>query len=137
MVGMQSPVVGIARQVYSIDAEDRICAFDVSRPDGEGGGEWAALAGRLLWDFIEDRAVIALYRQIVRRVRGGRRMRFRYRCDSPEARRLYRMEIRRTSDGPVEFVHELVHEEPRSRVDVLDIARGPRSDELLIGCRST
>ncbi|WP_442889153.1 hypothetical protein [Congregicoccus parvus] len=131
---MQSPVVGIARQVYRIDEEDRICAFDVSRPAGESRSEWSTMVGRLLWEFIEDRAVVALYRQIVRRVRGGRRVRFRYRCDSPDARRLYRMEIRRTSDGPVEFVHELVHEEHRSRVEVLDRACGPRGDELLRVC---
>jgi hypothetical protein len=131
-MGSQSD--GFARQVYCIDDEDRICAFDVSRPPGEGGGDGALMVGRSLWDFIQDRTVVVLYRQMVRRVRDGRRVRFRYRCDSPEARRLYRMEISRTTAGLVEFANELIREEHRSRVDVLDLACGPRSTELLRVC---
>jgi hypothetical protein len=131
---MESEFVGAARQVYRIDDQDRICAFDVSKPAGEGGGDGTLTVGRSLWDFIQDRTVVALYRQMVRRVRDGRRVRFRYRCDSPEARRLYRMEISRTPGGLVEFANELIREERRSRVDVLDLAHGPRGAELLRVC---
>ena len=131
--GMESELVGVARQVYCIDDEDCLCAFEGPAPAGQGGEE-ALMVGRSLWDFIQDRTVIALYRQMVRRVRDGHRVRFRYRCDSPEARRLYRMEISRTPGGLVEFANELIREEHRSRVDVLDLARGPRSAEMLRVC---
>ncbi len=38
---------------------------------------------RRLWDFISDSTTRELYRQVLRRIRDGRSLRFTFRCDSP------------------------------------------------------
>ena len=55
-----------------------------------------------------------------RRARAGHTVRFDYRCDAPECRRLFRMTIRALAGGTVEFDSRLLWQEPRPRVDMLD-----------------
>lgn len=92
-------------------------------------GEWdrfaAANAGpavasdrvlhRPLWDFITDAATREIYRRILASVRGGRPLRFTFRCDSAERLRLFEMTVERREDGSVEFRTRTLSDERRSR----------------------
>ena len=112
--------------VYQIDGNDQLCHVNAT---------WAQFAlendgvnllpdrilGRSLWDFIGDTHVLEIYRQIVQRVRSGFPAEFDCRCDSPEWRRQFRMTIRKEAGGTVEFLSQLRWEEPRARVDLLDV----------------
>ncbi len=101
---MPSPAI-----VYRIDASDRITyvseGWDVFAGENSSGGVTAAdVLGRPLWDFISDDTTKEIYRQVLARIRTGRRMSYSFRCDSPACRRLLEMQIRLHGDaGGVEF----------------------------------
>lgn len=122
------------RLVYRIDAEDRIRDMGRAALEGSHPGGPARYIGRVLWEFLQDRATVEIYRHLVRAARQGRFVRFRYRCDAPNARRLFSMAIHRTEDGLVEFATELLREEARPAVALLDPAIGPRSSEFQRVC---
>jgi hypothetical protein len=63
----------------------------------------AHVLDRPLWDYIADSTTRELYRQLLRRVRGGSPVCFNFRCDSPTCRRLLGMEVAHREDGAVEF----------------------------------
>lgn len=129
------PTGGQASQlVYRIDAADRIERMGRSCPGENDGGVATEFVGRSLWDVIGDLTTETLYRQMVRAARQGRTVRFRYRCDTPEARRLFRMVIAGAGAGAVDFTTSLIREEPRPPVALLDPARGPRSADLVRIC---
>lgn len=89
--------------------------------------------GRPIWDFITDMTTRALYRDMLRRIRGGQSVHFNFRCDSPACRRVMTMDVSRTVGGKVEFRTRAVLEEPRDPVAALDPA-SPRSDALMVIC---
>jgi len=70
---------------------------------------------------------------MIRRVRQGRKISFHYRCDAPDRRRVFNMQVRLLATGDVEFASWLVHEELRPSVPLLE--RGHvRSKEMLYVC---
>jgi hypothetical protein len=95
--------------VYRIDAADRITyvseGWDLFARENAGGGLLASdVMGRSLWDFISDATTREIYRQVLMRIRTGKRMTYSFRCDSPACRRLLEMQIRLVdADGDVEF----------------------------------
>lgn len=124
---------------YRIDDADRITSV---------GGAWCGFAqeneggrvkpenviGRPLWDFICDATTIELYRQMVKRARAGQVVKFHYRCDAPERRRLFRMTIAPVPPAEIEFVSALRREEVRPKVMLLDAELRNRSEEFVRIC---
>jgi hypothetical protein len=135
MVRLRTP----SALVYRIDANDHIVFLSP---------EWAEeapvhespdlkpdrLIGRTLWDSLADPAVQGLYRAIVARVRTGRRLQFFYRCDTPDRRRLYRMEIRLVDIREVEFMSTLDSEQVRPPVALLDHHHARDQNHTLAMC---
>jgi hypothetical protein len=123
---------------YRIDAANRISHVNAAWSDFARSNHGEALLpehviGHNLLDSIADPTVRELYVRMIRRARAGQPVRFHYRCDAPDRRRTFEMEIRRQADGGVEFVSTLQHEEPRPSVAVLEVGR-PRDDRLLRIC---
>lgn len=108
--------------IYRIDRDDRIVSVNAAWDAFASANAGHAVAGdrvvgRGLFEFIGDATTRALYRQMLARIRGGRDMRFTFRCDSPECRRLMEMQVRRADDsGGVEFRSEALEERPRPPV---------------------
>lgn len=122
------------RLVYRIDADGRIREFDHQPVGGSEPPASDAAVGRSLWDFVRDATVVDIYQRMIRIALGGKPIRFRYRCDAPEWRRLYEMAITRTDSGLVQFATHLVREEPRPPVLLLDRRHGPRSEQMVRLC---
>lgn len=122
------------RLAYRIDDQDRIHEVDEGWRDSAGRLGTAEVLGRPLWDFVRDPTVVAIYRQMIRHAREGHPVRFSYRCDAPEARRLYRMVIHKDAAGLIEFATDLIREEKRSAVPLLVRAPGPRSRDFVRVC---
>jgi PAS domain-containing protein len=125
--------------VYLIDAEDRIVRVNPAWDEFARANDSPALLGRhmlgrALWDFIADRTIREIYRRLLLRVRDGRPMRYRYRCDSPRHRRVFEMQLKAMPDGGVEFTSTLETEEARPAVISLLDANAPRSTELVRMC---
>ncbi|MCW5547770.1 MAG: hypothetical protein KIT44_02305 [Opitutaceae bacterium] len=125
--------------LYQIDAEDRICHVNETWEDfaQENAGQaliCARVLGQSLWDQICDATTRELYRQMVKRAREGHTVRFHYRCDAPDRRRLFRMTITPVGAGVVEFVSQLRREEVRPKVMLLDRLEQNRSEELVRIC---
>ena len=112
---------------YHIDREDRLHGFNAAWDDfarGNGGAalDAARVDGKLLWDYLEEETA-QLYRRMVQRLRDGRPdIRFQFRCDAPDRRRLLAMHMSAAPNGDVEFVVTPVAEEGRALVPVLDPA---------------
>jgi hypothetical protein len=70
---------------------------------------------------------------ILKRVRAGRAMQFRYRCDSPASRRQFEMAVTPQEPGMVQFASTLLSEEARPPVAALEEGRA-RDDRLLPVC---
>lgn len=119
---------------YAIDRHDVVVAI---------GGDWDAfaesneapeLAGSAartpLWDSIADDQLRDLWRAAVDAVRAtGRPASIPFRCDAPDVRRWYRMDLSPGDDGGVHFRSELTFEMERPALEVLR-REVPRDDEL-------
>ncbi len=133
-VGESNPLV----LVYHIDASDRISRVNAAWTEfaRNNGGE-ALLPERVLGQnlllAITDVTERELYVRMIRRARTGRPVQFHYRCDAPDRRRTFAMEIRAVGGGEVEFVSTLRHEEPRASVALLQ-GDEVRDDRLLRVC---
>jgi hypothetical protein len=88
---------------------------------------------RPLLDFVADANVREIYSQLLRRVRAGPALTFRFRCDSPGCRRLLQMEIERRQDGGVRFRTHTLALEARTPLPLDDQGRAPR-DEFVRVC---
>lgn len=73
-----------------------------------------------LHDAIEEETTQALYRDIIRLARDGHRMQFCFRCDSPNARRLFEMTVSPFGNDRVEFRSRLKHHEYRPHVELFN-----------------
>jgi len=106
--------------IYRIDSADRITyvseSWDGFALANNGAGVTAeSVLGRSLWDFLSDMTTCELYRQVLARIRTGRAMTYRFRCDSPGHRRLLEMEIHLLDDaGAVQFQTSTLAETPRA-----------------------
>ena len=124
--------------IYRVNDQDEIVFVNQEwdRFAAANAGE-AVMSSRVLrrplWDFIVDSTTQELYGQILKRVRGGRSLRFTFRCDSPRSRRLLAMEVGRAQDGTVAFCTRTLSEEPRQPPALL-APSAARSNELLRVC---
>ena len=123
---------------YCVDREDRLFGFNtawsgLANRNGDASLESPRLVGGLLWDFLDEETT-QIYRRMLQRVRNGApAIRFAFRCDAPDMRRLIAMEISATESGVVEFVVTPLVEQERLAVPLLDPAQ-PRSDGFVLIC---
>jgi len=89
--------------------------------------------GQDLLRSVADQTVRELYVRMIRRARAGTPVRFHYRCDAPDRRRMFEMKIHLVAGGEVEFVSTLRYENPRAPVALLEPGR-LRDDRLLLVC---
>jgi hypothetical protein len=124
---------------YRIDSADQIKTVN----DGwisfarSNGGERLLPPGILdtsLWSWIVDPTTRQLYRSLLSRVRKGTgAVRFQFRCDGPDRRRLLQMQITASTPDEVDFQTNLVRSQPRAAIGLMDRAT-IRSDALLTIC---
>ncbi len=89
--------------------------------------------GTKLLAAVADRTVRELYLWMIRRAREGVPARFCYRCDAPDRRRTFEMNIYLVANGQVEFASTLLHEEPRPAVALLETG-AQREERMLRVC---
>ena len=134
--------MGVARTLtarYRIEPDLRIgwtspnwdrFAFENGAAELTGG----AVVGRPLLEFIDGAETRALYASLLKRVQeSGAEIDLAFRCDSPEKRRFMTLHMSRDADGQVMLSAELLREEPRPRVGLLDSER-PRTGEPVEIC---
>lgn len=80
------------------------------------------ILGRPLWPQIACSTLREMYVLLLRRARGGNRLEFSYRCDSPSRRRRFYMAIFPGADDVVHFESRLIWQEHRSPVRLLDVS---------------
>lgn len=124
---------------YRVEADHRIgwtsanwdrFAEENGAPELAGG----SVLGHSLWDYIEGSETRALYNSILQRVREtGSAFVLAFRCDSPEKRRFMRLRMSSSEEGQLLLVAELLREEPRPRVRLLDSAC-PRQGAPVVIC---
>jgi hypothetical protein len=123
---------------YLVDPLDRIVGVNKAWTDfAIMNGGYSALPteviGTNLWSHISNETVREVYRLILRRVRGGRRVTFSFRCDSPARRRKFEMTIALAEVGNVRFRSQLLSEEEREPVLLLDPGQA-RDDRMMVVC---
>jgi hypothetical protein len=123
---------------YCIDQRDEIASVSESWLPCAAANDAPELTpervrNRLLWDFIADPTTAHLYEQMLARVRRDEVVRFTFRCDSPDLRRLMEMKIQLRKDRLVEFTTRELDVERRPPVRLLARAT-PRSTERLGAC---
>lgn len=132
MGGTASPKVAPREVVTGTVVEYWIDADDVVIDVGERWAEFARENGapdlatrpsrRTLWSSFEGDEVRELWQLVVERARRLQaRVEVPLRCDASDARRWFRMEITPEADGRVHFRCELVFEEARPPVALLDV----------------
>ncbi len=123
---------------YHIDHNDSLDAFNegwLAFADANGGESLhpSRIRGRQLWEFVREPTTAQLYRSMLVRLRsGGRPIRFRFRCDAPDRRRLLEMDMTADAAGGIQFNVTSVHEEARAPVLLLDPNRTPGNGFLTI-----
>jgi hypothetical protein len=124
--------------LYRLNDEDQIIFVNNAWDEFATANEGEHLARghvlrRYLWDFITDSTTQQLYRDVLKRVRSGRPVRFGFRCDSPDRRRLMEMDILPKENRAIEFRTRTVAEERREPQVLLEVHQN-RNDELLRMC---
>ena len=89
--------------------------------------------GRPLWEFISGGETRHLYGHLFEKARWGAPVSVRFRCDSPSVRRFMRLTIHPVHRDGLEIVSEVLREEEREPVALLD-AHVPRSSEMIEMC---
>lgn len=122
---------GMGPLVYRIDAFDRIVAVnDAWDFFAKANGGWVLrrpeIYGRLLLDFVSDDAVRAIYAAIIKEARANRPVCFEYRCDAPEWRREFRLQVTGMPSQDVEFVSTVLREERRVALPIFSAPKSPR-----------
>lgn len=124
---------------YRIDSEDRITDVDegwITFAQQNAGGQLLppGIQGRTLWPEIADETTRQVYHALIDRVRqNGTPVRFRFRCDAPDQRRLLQMQIAVATSGEVAFETNLLFSQQRAKMLLIDTA-APRSDAMLTIC---
>lgn len=125
------------RLVYVIDDGDRITSvsgsWDLFAAHNDGGARATDVVGQPLWDFVAHDTTRHVYRDLIARVRSGRRVAFSYRCDSPTLRRFMRMTISPGTDGAVTFESEVMRSEARD-APAVTISPDVQTGDLLRVC---
>lgn len=124
---------------YRLDAADRLVDVDDTWDDFARANDApelvrTAVLGRRIWEFVVDESTRAVYELLFRRTRAtGQTLRFPLRCDAPDRLRLLDVEITPAGGDSLVIRTQLVREEPRSPLPLLD-RRVPRSDARLEVC---
>ena len=110
---------------YSIDADDVVIAVGRNWADFARDNDAPELvvppANRTLWTYFDNDETKDVWRLLVERVRAVQQgAEVPLRCDAPHARRWLRMSIAPQPDGRVQFRCDLVFEEARPPVALLD-----------------
>lgn len=95
----------------------------------------ASVVGRGLWDLITDLPLQHLFDGLFYRLRTQQapQVTYRFRCDTPDARRLHHLTIRPLADLSLEFQTKIIAIHERPRAHLLDPSV-PRSRDLLLVC---
>lgn len=109
---------------YQIDATDRLIEVNSTWTEFALANEGAqslpeVVLGKSLWQFISDATIQDIYRRLTRLARQGRGATFRYRCDSPTTKRIFRMGIAALPTDKVEFTSTLLSAEDRPPISLL------------------
>ncbi len=124
---------------YCVDAEDRISSVNKEWLSFAEANEGRALLppgvlGRSLWDFIGDIETRHIYGLLHGRVRAlGLPVRFCFRCDGPERRRLLQLDILSQPEEQLLYRVRSLKEEPRALVPLLDPQR-PWEESFVTMC---
>jgi hypothetical protein len=125
--------------IWSIDAADKIVRVN---------DDWLAFAGentapqltassvldQFIWRFIQGQETVYVYKQIFSRLRAGQSpVKFPFRCDSPDCRRFMEMKLSLLPGGAIQILAQILRQEWRDPVDLLDASRD-RSGEFLKIC---
>lgn len=125
-----------AATVYVVDENDILISVDggwLAFASASGAPELARVVGRSLWELVSGLEVQYLWRELLTSARTrGEPLLVRYRCDAPDRRRLFELELA-AKDGHVRCRSVLVHEEERPPVPLL-ARHAPRSDAILHLC---
>ena len=124
--------------IYRIDAGGRINFVNAAWSEFARNNHGESVLpehvlGHPLLDSISDGTVRELYVGMIKRARVGRPIRFRFRCDAPDRRRVFEMDIHLIDGREVEFHSTLIHEEVRPAVAVLESGR-IRDERMLRVC---
>jgi hypothetical protein len=132
-------VVSSLNVAYRIDSTDCITTVSegwVSFAMANGGKRLLppGILGTSLWPWIVDPTTRQVYRSLLTRVRkGADAVRFQFRCDGPDRRRLLQMQITVAASDDVDFQTTILRNQPRAEVGLMDPAT-LRSDALLTIC---
>lgn len=107
---------------------------DFARANDAGGPAIADVVGRQLWDFVSGPATRQVYDALIDRVGKTRTgIHFTFRCDTPDVRRLMRMDVRGDGSENIRFTSRMVREEPRPAQRLLS-TDADRSDVTVVMC---
>ncbi|MDP1892503.1 MAG: hypothetical protein Q8K55_16580 [Gemmatimonadaceae bacterium] len=124
---------------YEIDGHNHIVSanrawFDEAQTAGDTRLADESVVGRDLWELIQDSSTRHLYETMISRARvRAQPLGFRFRCDTPDRRRLLHMEITPRESGHVAFEVRLIASQPREAVELLQIGRA-HSEALIRMC---
>jgi hypothetical protein len=124
---------------YCVNAEDRISSVNEEWLSFAAANQGRALLppgvlGRPLWDFIGDIETQHIYGVLHGRVRAfGQPVRFSFRCDGPERRRLLQLDILSQPDEELLYRVRPLKEEARALVPLLD-PQQPREESFVTLC---
>jgi hypothetical protein len=123
---------------YRLNDRDEIVFVNEAWNDfarANGGDDLVAprVLGRSLWEFVTDATTRQLYRDVLKRVRGGRQVRLQLRCDTPAVRRLLELDVSQASPGTIDFRTRVIWIEHREHQALLEPDRAS-SEELLPTC---
>jgi hypothetical protein len=125
---------------YRIDNTDTIVSVSDNWYSFAENNAWQGrrrkedVVGHSLWDFIQGPETQYLYRELFRRVRGGRQSRpIPFRCDSPDERRFLELFLEALPDHQIAITSTIIRTVHRRPVRLLEVGT-PRSTDFLKIC---
>lgn len=125
--------------LYHLNSSDEIASVNeawlrFARSNGGEAVHPTQVVGRSLWVFIADMETRHIYRTLHGRVRERRRpIRFSFRCDAPERRRLLELDISPAEEQGLVYRVLTVREQERDSIVLLEPGR-PRSEVFVRMC---
>jgi hypothetical protein len=130
-----TPFGGDGELLYRLNERDEIVFVneawnDFARANAGDDLVEPRVLGRSLWEFVTDATTRQLYRDVLRRVRGGRQVRLRLRCDTPVLRRLLELDVYQGPPGTIDFRTRVIWIEHREYQALLEPDRASSEDFL-------
>jgi hypothetical protein len=124
--------------LYRLNERDEIIFVneawsDFAKANGGEGLVAPRVLGRSLWGFVTDATTRQIYFDVLKRVRAGHQVQFRFRCDTPLLRRLLEMDVCQASAGVTDFRTRVIWVEQREYQVLLEPDRAS-SDAFLHMC---